>query len=411
MNTPIYRERTLSTTLRRAADMFPAVVVTGPRQAGKTTLVRREFGDTHTYCSLDDPSLREAARSDPVLLLRRFPPPLILDEIQYAPELLHLVKLDIDEHRDHAGRFIITGSQVFSLMQGVTESLAGRAAVLQLQSLGLTEVAGLPDGDRDPFERLRRSGKQGSERATTDMALDYLVRGGFPEPALRSDFDPRLWFSSYVQTYLERDVRTLRNVGDLADFQRFLVAVCARAGGLTSWSDIGRDLGVTDKTAHAWASVLETSGQATRVLPFFANVGKRLVKRPKVYLCDVGVMTYLMGIRDREALLGSAAAGGLFEAAVYGQLLRLFQHRGERPPIHFWRTSAGHEVDFIIDDGQRLIPVEAKLTATPRPRHAEAIERFQTLFGERADHGLVVCLVEERRPLTRSVDAVPLGAI
>ncbi len=405
----VYVDRTLSSVLIRAADQFSSIVLTGPRQSGKTTLVRHVFGKTHTYCTLDDPLVRDQAREDPNLLLERFPPPVILDEIQYAPDLLSTVKLDIDTHRAQPGRFVITGSQAFSRMQGVTESLAGRAAVLALHSFSQREVheTGRDDGELDWRDQLTKGESLGLEEPSVAR---FLWRGGYPEPALQ-DMDVRLWHGSYMSTYLERDVRTLRAVSDLDDFRRLVAALAVRSGSLLNHADLARDIGITAKTVKAWISVLEASSQVAVVRPWFANVGKRLVKQPKIYFHDTGVLSWLLGVVRPDETLSGMAAGPLFETAVFGALTRAIAHRGERNPIGFWRTSAGHEVDFLIEDGLRLIPVEAKLTATPRRSHAKGLEKFLDLFPERASRGYVVCLCRERFDLTPRVQAVPLDAI
>jgi predicted AAA+ superfamily ATPase len=406
-----FAERSLSTTLTRAAGQFPAIVLTGPRQSGKTTLIQHHFGQTHSYCSLDDPLIREQATSDPNLLMARFKPPVMFDEIQYAPSLLHTIKAEIDRSRGKRGQFVITGSQAFPLMQGVTESLAGRAVVLSLLSLDQRERLGMPDGDISPGSALERASERDSKspfESAEELAV-ALLRGGFPEPALDTGIDMTLWHSSYVRTYLERDVRTLRAVGDLGEFERFLFALAARSGQLVNYAALARDLGLTGKTVKAWISVLEASGQILVLRPYHANIGTRLVKSPKVYFVDSGTLAYLLDLREPGQVVRGVAAGPVFEAAVLGQLLRLFVHRGETPRLYFWRTAKGHEVDFIAEIGSTLIPIEAKVTATPSPRDAAAIERFRRLFGSRVGQGLVVCLCREAVPLTSETSAVPFG--
>ncbi len=225
-----------------------------------------------------------------------------------------------------------------------------------------------------------------------------MLAGGYPEPALRAGLDLPTWHGSYVQAYLERDVRSLRAVSALRDFRRFVVALAARCGGLWNASELGRDPGLTHPTVKAWLAVMEASGQGAVLMPCFRNKGKRLVKAPKVYLLDTGTLSYLLRLREPTQFPDGPYAGLVFEAAVLGQLTRLFTHRGEQPSLYHWRTADGHEVDFVAELGDRLVPLEAKLTATPTRAHARGIVRFQQVFGEQARPGYVVCMVDRPAP-------------
>ncbi len=402
-----YWNRTIEAILLKAVNEFPAVMLTGPRQSGKTTTLRYLFAKTHTYCSLDEPDIRELAISDPNLFLNTYSCPIMIDEIQYAPELLHYIKRDVDRHRSEPGRYIMTGSQHFPLMQGVTESLAGRTAVLNLLSMAGCERKKRPLSDSVPltFTGLRRG-----KRSSTQL-FSEIIRGGFPELVVRPRRDSRLWHAAYVQTYLERDVRSLRQIGNLNDFQRFLQLLASRAGQLLNLSELSRSLGVAVNTVKSWIGVLEASHQVHLLKPYFRNMGKRLVKAPKVYFLDTGLLCYLTGLREPEHAMQGPMAGALFENAVFAEIFKSFIHRGERPLLYFWRTSAGHEVDFVLEREGKLLPIETKLTETPRLLHAEGISKFRVLFGPQSDPGILVTPSHTRRPLNKDCEIIPLGLL
>lgn len=403
--TDTYLERSIESVLLRAAAEFPAVVLTGPRQSGKTTLLRHVFGTSFRYAPLDAPDVRSAALHDPRSFLEMYSPPVIMDEIQHAPNLLPYVKESIDANRSATGQYLLTSSQNLSISETVSESLAGRAATLRLLPLSNRELRHEPQLML-PWEGEGSPKKQSTNRSFRDIWRGFL-RGGYPELATQLGRDTWLWHSSYVQTYLERDVRTLRQVGDLTLYQTFLQLLATRTAHLLNLSNVARDLGVSVNTVKAWLSVLEATYQVVVVRPYFANVGKRLVKTPKVYFTDVGTLCYLAGLKDPDHAAAGPMGGPIMETAVLSEILRTLTHRGTEPRVYFWRTMAGTEVDFVVDTGARLIPIEVNLSGTPRPTMGKSIRRFQSDIGIRAGDGYVVHPGSVRLPLGSNVVALP----
>ncbi|MBK7645932.1 MAG: ATP-binding protein [Betaproteobacteria bacterium] len=350
--------RQARTTLERLAKGFPVLALTGPRQSGKTTLARASFPDK-PYVSLENPDEREFAEHDPKRFLARFPEGAILDEVQRCPALLSWLQGLVDE-RPVMGQFVLTGSAQFDLIAGMSQSLAGRVGRVELLPLSLGEMqgAGLP------------------------ITLDrLLLNGGYPAIYQR-DLAANDWFPNYVATYLERDVRQIIAVRDLSQFQRFVRMCAARSGQLLNLAALGADCGISAVTAREWLSVLEASYLVTRLPPYFQNFGKRLVKSPKLYFLDVGLMAWLLGIRDELSIATHAARGALFETWVVSELIKQRFNAGQPADLNFWRDSAGHEIDVVFETPAGLQAVEIKSGSTFAADWTDGLKKWQKFAGD-----------------------------
>jgi uncharacterized protein len=386
--------RQLSLKIQTLATQYPALVLTGGRQCGKTTLLRSLFPN-HKYVSLDLPSVAEKAEREPLGFLEAFPGPLLIDEIQYAPALFRHLKRAIDEDRHKLGQFILTGSQKFTLMREVADSLAGRCVWLELETLSLAEL---------------RNGAKPDENVTATI-----VRGGFPELWRQPGMSSTEFYSSYLATYLERDVRQLLNVVSLRDFERFLRILASRSGQMLNKADVAKDVGVSVKAIGDWVSVLTASNQIVLLEPYFANIAKRAVKSPKIYFADTGLLCFLLNL-DESSLPKSSYLGSIWETMLFAELRKHLASSTVRAHLWFYRDQRAREIDFVIDSGAKLTFVEAKWTEHPDLADAKNILSVdQDLRGSKmaatAGQHSILCRSAIDFPVTPLVRALPYSQL
>jgi uncharacterized protein len=379
----MYFHRKLEKILQVALQQFPVVLVTGARQAGKSTLLRHIL-KKHHYITFDDILMRNLAETDPALFLSTYQPPLILDEIQYVPSLLSYIKMKVDANRHTYGQYVLTGSQLFPLMKGVSESLAGRIAVFQLYPLSWSEI---PQGD--PFDELK--------------TVEQMLKGFYPEFIVQPDLNQKIWHSSYLSTYIERDLRSMRNVHDLGQFQRFLVLLAARVGQLLNLSEIGKECGISQTTAKDWLTILQATSIIQILEPYAANITKRVVKSPKLFFIDTGLLCYLLRIDSTERLIHSPFSGHIFENMVIIEKIKQFSEKGERLPCYFYRSAGGLEIDLVVDCGHSLEAYEIKFSSSPKPGMAQSLAQFGKEFN--VNKSAILNLRRDSIPISNNITA------
>ncbi len=405
----MYR-RTLASTIQHVNGSFPVLLMTGPRQVGKTTLLQMCAEADRNYVTLDDLDARGLARNDPGLFLQTYRPPIIIDEVQYAPQLFSYLKIVVDREKKN-GMFWLTGSQKFHLMKGITESLAGRVAVLDLLGLSQAEIDHrsqivTPFVPTPAWIELAK--KRVEEPKRLMDIYKRIWRGSFPKVNDAEGPTHNLFYRSYVQTYIQRDVKDILSISDETSFHQFLGAVAARTGQLLNYAELARDVAIDNKTAKSWLSVLETSGLIYLLKPYYRNVTKRLVKAPKLYFLDTGLCTYLCKWPTPASLEAGASSGAFLETYLFAEILKSYWHNGVEPHFYYFRDIDQREVDLIIETGDAFYPVEFKKTATPSKtasRHFRLLEKL----GKRVGHGSVLCFVEQAIPLSETVTAVPIA--
>jgi predicted AAA+ superfamily ATPase len=405
----MYIERTIKVSLLKASAAFPAVMVTGPRQIGKTTLLQHCSEPNRRYVTLDDLNERALAKSDPELFFKRNPPPILIDEVQYAPELFSYIKIICDRERK-PGLFWLTGSQKFHLMRHISESLAGRIAILDLLGLSQAEISDQPSDNQPllPTESWLNNARIHAKKEFHLMDVYKRIwTGSFPQIALQPETDRDLFYRSYIQTYIQRDVREITNITNETGFYNFLRAAAARTGQLLNYADLAKDADINHRTVKDWLNILETSGIIYLLRPYHTNIVDRLIKTPKLYFLDTGLCSYLTRWQSVESLEAGAMSGHMLETYVFTEILKSYWHNGREAYFNFYRDKDDKEIDLIINQNNTLYPIEIKKTANPSanaPRNFNFLSKLKQNIG----HGLVICLIEKDIPLSREVDAVPI---
>ena len=405
-----YIVRNLEKVVLEVTEEYPVVLVTGPRQVGKTTMLQKLMeGTERSYVTLDDLNERNLAKTDPELFLQLHKPPVLVDEVQYAPELFTYIKIWVDEHH-HAGDFWLTGSQVFKLMNGVQESLAGRVAVLSLTSLSQAELCG---GKMEPFtvalDSLAARKKERS-KADTRAVFDRIFKGSMPAMVSGQTKNSQIFYSSYLSTYIERDVRELSSAIDSLKFLQFMTAVAARCGQMLNVSDITKDADINQKQVKDWLTILETLGIIFYLHPYSNNLLKRLVKTPKLYFYDTGLVCYLTKWSSAETLESGAMNGAILENYVVAEIRKTYLNSGKEPFMYYYRDKDAREIDVVLEHDGVLNPIEIKKSSNPG---SELVKVFGLLDKSSTPRskGAVLCMKPELTAIDRDNYIVPIWMI
>lgn len=380
--------RKIASIILEVSRQYPVVLLTGARQVGKTTLLTRLFNE-YDYISFDLPSIAEQAETNPQLFFSKYNKNIILDEVQYVPEIFRYLKHEVDKDPKR-GRFILTGSQNFALMKNITESLAGRCAILQLYPLSHSEIHAVKQFDN-----------------ITD--IDFILKGGYPKLWSEPETVKEIFFSSYIATYIERDVRNIINIGKIRDFERFFRALAIRSSQIVSYSDLARDVGVAVSTIKEWMSVLWASNQIFFLEPYYRNLGKRLIKSPKVYITDVGLLCFLLNIKDHDDLMHSPLLGQIWETYVVCQLMIQYSFKGLKAGMYYWRTRDGSEVDVIMEHGGKIIALEIKFSEFVKGSELTSLKNLiATVKREHVHCAGVIARTSHRYTIDDIINVMPL---
>ncbi|MEG9488694.1 ATP-binding protein [Mannheimia indoligenes] len=398
--------RQMQSLVTRLVKQFPAILVTGARQVGKSTLLQH-IGQDYQYITFDDPMLLQQAKDESRLFFLNHQGKLILDEVQYVPEIFSLLKLEIDRKQQN-GLFLLSGSQAFELMQNVSETLAGRIAILKLQGLSLREILGV--SFNQPFVPNNDYLFAREEELKSPENVWQLIHKGDMPRLYAQETDWEIYYRSYVATYIERDVRQLTNIASTTDFTRFMVSIASRSGELLNYSNIAQEVGVSNETIKRWVAILQTSGIIYLLQPYHNNHLKRAIKTPKVYFLDTGLMAYLTKWLTPETISSGAKSGQFFETFVVSQVIKSFNNQGIEPPLYFYRDTNQKEIDLIIEYDRTLYPVEINVTASPNKKMAKSFDLLSPLSPEwTLGQGVIINQYPTKLYLSENLVALPLS--
>jgi len=399
-----YIKRSAENVIKKQEKIFKAILITGARQVGKTTMLKNLKSNVN-YITLDDMLLNQSAKEDPNLFLKSNKKPLIIDEVQYAPELLRYIKIELDNSEEKA-MFYLTGSQQFHLMKDVSESLAGRIGILNLLGLSLREIKDIDfNNPFIPTEEYLREKEKYNKDISYNEIWDIIHRGTMPA-LYQEENDFEMFYSMYVNTYIERDVRNLTQVGDTLTFLKFMTALASRIGQLLNLNTVANEVGITIPTAQRWLSILISSNIVYLLEPYYNNIMKRAVKTPKIYFLDTGLVSYLTKWKNKDVLEAGNMAGNFFENFVIVEIIKSYYNNGElRPPLYFYRDKEKKEIDLIIEQNGKLHPIEIKKSANPTK---DMISNFKVLekVGELGDGG-IICMYDKLINLDEKNRVIP----
>ena len=402
----MYFEREITDIIRQTNDSFPVLLLTGPRQVGKSTVLERIVEKNRSYVTLDDPQMRVLAQNDPALFLQTFQPPVLIDEVQYAPELFPHIKILVDRQKEN-GMFWLTGSQPFQLMKNVSESLAGRVGILELQGLSQAEKNHRSVGAFLPDNLLKHQNTENLKQYDINELYEDIWKGSYPARHANPKLDNSLFYASYLKTYIERDIRSLSQIADERSFLIFLKVAAARTGQLLNYADMAKDVQVSESTIKAWISLLMTSGLIFLLHPYHNNLTKRAIKTPKLYFYDTGLCSYLSGWTSAETLSIGAMSGAILETYIISEIIKSYMYSNTSAQFYFYRNKEKNEIDLLIERDNTFYPIEIKRTASPKESDVKSFALLDK-HGLKRGKGAIVCLYEHLLPLNREVQIVPI---